>query len=82
VVDVKNSKVPGVLFASIFRYSTQPSGLVLLSDALWYRSQIFRVDLAIAIVFGVQYTALSIGINSSGIERFCSTNIGVKDNKK
>ncbi len=79
MVGAKNSKVPGALFASTFRHGTQPGGLVLLSDALWHRSQIFRVDPAIAIVFGVQRTALPIGINGGGMERFCSTNVGVKD---
>ena len=64
-----------------FRHGTQPGRGILLSDALWHRSQILRVDLAIVIVLGGQGTALPIRSNGGGMERFYSTNIGVKYNR-
>ena len=80
MVGADNSKVRGASFAGTFRHGTQPGRLILLSDALWHRSQIFRVDPAIVIVLRGQGTALTIRVNGGGIERFCSTNVGVKDN--
>lgn len=79
MVGAENSKVRSASFAGTFRHGTQPGGLILLSDALWHRSQIFRVDPAIVIVSGGQGTALIIRINGGGMERLCSTNVGVKD---
>ena len=87
VVGAEPCKVPCASFTSTFGHGTQPSGLILLSDALWHRSQIFRVDPATVIVEGGQGTVLPIRINvllirinGDSMERFCSTNVGVKDN--
>ena len=74
-----NSKVPGASFAGTFCHDTQPDGLNLLSNALWHRSQIFRVDPTIAIVLGGQSTVLPIRMNGGGMERFCNTNISVQN---
>lgn len=73
MVSAENSKVPGASFASAFRHGTQPGGLVLLSDALWHRNQIFRIGPATVIVLGDQSRGLPIRDNGGGIERSCST---------
>jgi hypothetical protein len=81
MMSAKDSKVRGALFAGTFRHGTQPGGLILLSDALWHRSQVFRIDPATVIVLGGQGTATPIRINGGGMEHFCRTHVGVKDNK-
>jgi hypothetical protein len=79
VVGADDSKMRGASFAGTFRHGTQPDGLILLSDALWHRSQVFRIDPAIVIVLGGQDTSLPIRIDAGGIERFCSSHVSVKD---
>ena len=70
-------KPVGASMASTFRHGIQPGGLVLLSDALGHRSQIFRVDPAIIILKGVQGPVSirrNIGVKDDGvIVRFLSS---------
>ena len=76
-----NSKVRGASFAGTFRHGTQPGGLILLSDTLWHRSQVFRVDPAIVIPLGSQSTTIPSIIHSSCSEPFCRINVGSKINE-
>ena len=72
MVGANNPKVPGASFAGAFRHGIQPDGLVLLSDALWHRRQVFRIDPAIVVACRVQDVAILSGINAGGVERFYS----------
>jgi hypothetical protein len=81
MVGADSYKFPGASFAGTFRHGTQPGGLILLSDALWHRSQILGVDPAVVSVLGGQNRILPTGINGGGMERFRSPTVGVKDNE-
>lgn len=79
VVSADKSKVGGASFAGALIHGTQPGGLILLGDALWHRSQIFRVDPSIAVVLGQQDTVLPIILNGGGMDRLCGIDVGAND---
>jgi hypothetical protein len=79
VVGADDSKMRGASFAGTFGHGTQPDRLILLSDALWHRSQVFRINPTIAIILGGQDKALPVGIDAGGIEHLCSSYVSVKD---
>ena len=79
MVGTDNSKVLSASFAGASRHGTQPCGLILLINTLWHGWQVFGMDPAVAIVLRDQDTALLTNIKTSGMERFCSSRVSVKD---
>jgi len=68
--------------AGTFGHSTQPGGLVLLSDALWHRGQVFWIYPTITIDLGSKGIVLpAININTGRVERSCCSKVSIKGRK-
>jgi hypothetical protein len=70
-MSANSPKVPGALFAGACCHGIQPSIWILLSNALWHRSQIFGVDPSAAVLFRHQ-DRIDIATDDTGVGRFCS----------
>jgi hypothetical protein len=70
VVRAYDAEVPGAALAGTLCHRPQPVGLILLGDALGHGIQVFGVDPATTVALGVQYKAILIVTDASGIYRF------------